>query len=332
MASIDYDEDLETNPFFVAIRRDYPDLFQQSLSEGFLIAVPRRGSVVAGSMNFDRDDILRHILVANDDFDLTRFHTLDGVAVVVVSDGDTVKVICDESDSDVAAMQSRLNCDETVTSVPQNRDDNMTKPQHNGINFTTKPPQNGNETVTSVPQNRDDITAKLPQNGDKSATQSLLNHNNSATLKQQNRDAITTKLQQNGDKSVTQSLLNREKTASQSRHSRYNVTTKLLFSETFYDDDMNKLQLWCVAQPFSQIRLEKTSHQQHQQQVDDPLKTPSSLLVDSTSVIDCVDFLRKFVGGQSLLTKIQELARDFQRAIRSSSPSNRLIYPDSSSF
>jgi hypothetical protein len=288
MASIDYDEDLETNPFFVAIRRDFPDLFQQSLSEGFLIAVPRRGSVVAGSTTFDRDVVLRHILVANDDFDLTRFHTLDGVAVVVVSDGDTVKVICDESHSDVT-INSRLNCDETVTSVPQNRDDIMTKPQQNS--------------------------------------------DNDVTLKQQNRDDITTKPQQNGDKSARQSLLNDDKTASQSRHSHYNVTTKLLFSETFYDDDMNKLQLWCVAQPFSQIRLEKTTHQQqHQQQVDDPLKTPSSLLVDSTSVIDCVDFLRKFVGGQSLLTKIQELARDFQRAVRSSSPSNRLIYADSSFY
>jgi hypothetical protein len=282
MASIDYDEDLETNPFFVAIRRDYPDLFQQSLSEGFLIAVPRRGSVVAGSTTFDRDVVLRHILVANDDFDLTRFHTLDGVAVVVVSDGDTVKVICDESQPDDSAMQSRLNCDETLKSVPQNRDDIMTKPQQNS--------------------------------------------DNNVTLKQQNRDAITTKPEQNGDKSARQSLLNQDKTP----HSHNNITTKLLFSETFYDDDMNKLQLWCVAQPFSQIRLEKTSHQQHQQQVDDPLKTPSSLLVDSTSVIDCVDFLRKFVGGQSLLTKIQELARDFQRAIRSSSPSNRLIYADPS--
>jgi hypothetical protein len=238
---------------------------------------------------FDRDVVLRHILVANDDFDLTRFHTLDGVAVVVVSDGDTVKVICDESQPDDSAMQSRLNCDETLKSVPQNRDDIMTKPQQNS--------------------------------------------DNNVTLKQQNRDAITTKPQQNGDKSSRQSLLNHDKTASQSRHSHNNITTKLLFSETFYDDDMNKLQLWCVAQPFSQIRLEKTSQQQqHQQRVDDPLKTPSSLLVDSTSVIDCVDFLRKFVGGQSLLTKIQELARDFQRAIRSSSPSNRLIYPDSSSF
>ena len=288
MASIDYDEDLETNPFFVAIRRDFPDLFQQSLSEGFLIAVPRRGSVVAGSTTFDRDVVLRHILVANDDFDLTRFHTLDGVAVVVVSDGDTVKVICDESQPDDAAMQSRLNCDETVTSVPQNRDDIMTKPQQNS--------------------------------------------DNNVTLKQQNRDAITTKPEQNGDKSARQSLLNHDKTASQSRHSHNSITTKLLFSETFYDDDMNKLQLWCVAQPFSQIRLEKTSHQQHQQQVDDPLKTPSSLLVDSTSVIDCVDFLRKFVGGQSLLTKIQELARDFQRAVRSSSPSHRLIYANPSFY
>jgi hypothetical protein len=174
-----------------------------------------------------------------------------------------------------------------------------------------------------VPQNRDDIMTKPQQNSD-----------NNVTLKQQNRDAITTKPQQNGDKSSRQSLLNHDKTASQSRHSHNNITTKLLFSETFYDDDMNKLQLWCVAHPFSQIRLEKTSHQQqqHQQQVDDPLKTPSSLLVDSTSVIDCVDFLRKYVGGQSLLTKIQELARDFQRAVRSSSPSNRLTYADSSFY
>jgi hypothetical protein len=197
MASPDYDEDLETNPFFVAVRRDFPDLFQQCLAEGLILAVPRRGSV-AGIETFDRDAILRHVLVTSDDFSLTRFHSLDGAVEVITGGvGDVVRVVNVGEDCDTAKN------DET--------------------------------------------------------------------------------------------------------------STKLLFTETFYNDDMNKLQLWCLADPLVAIWPRKvTDHPA------DPLDNPSSLLPDSASVKECIDFLSQYVGGRPLLIKIQLLAKDFEKTVKSS--------------
>jgi hypothetical protein len=88
MANSDYDEDLEQNPFFVAVRRNYPDLFQQCISDGHILAVPRRGAV-AGIESVERDAAFRHVIVASDDFSETsRLVTLDSVAEVVVDGGD----------------------------------------------------------------------------------------------------------------------------------------------------------------------------------------------------------------------------------------------------
>ena len=297
MASCDYDEDLESYPFFVSIRRDFPDLFQQSLKEGFVLAIPRRGSVDGlttferqpATFNghvtsfegheehlttFDRDVVLRHVLVANDDFDLSRFYTLDGVAVVVVAEGDVVKVFCDERRSDDFASQLRSNDDESASRLRPSQDERQS----------------------------DDDASQTRFKGDENASQSTLKENKSQC-----------------DKSATQSQSKEDKSASQFGQDPETVTTKLLFSETFYDEDMNKLQLWCVADPLMKICREKTS------KFEDPLQTASTLLIDSTSVNDCVDFLRKFVGGQSLLIRIQELSREFQRAVRSASPSYRFI-------
>ena len=91
MATSDYDEELENNPFFVSIRRDFSDLFQQSLSEGYVLAIPRRG-FFDGITTFERDEVTRHILVASDDFVLSRFQTADGMADVAV-DGESIKVL-----------------------------------------------------------------------------------------------------------------------------------------------------------------------------------------------------------------------------------------------
>lgn len=203
MANADYDEDLETNPFFVHIRRDFPDLFQQCLAEGHILAVPRRGSI-AGIDTFDRDNILRHILVVSEDFSLTRFYTFNGDAEVITGGvGDAVKVV--QSDAVDAA--------------------------------------------------RDAVDAKS--------------------------DAVE------------------------------EMTTKLLFTETFYDDDMNKLQLWCVADPFFKISRQNLIE-------NDSLNNPALLLDDPASVKESIDFLVKFVGGKQLLEKIQQLGRDFEKSVRSS--------------
>lgn len=198
MSNADYDEDLETNPFFVFVRRDLPELFQQCLAEGLILAVPRRGSI-AGIDSFDRDDVLRHILVVSEDFSLTRFYTFNGEAEVITGGvGDVVRVVkVDTAD----AVDGKSDAGE--------------------------------------------------------------------------------------------------------------ISTKLLFTETFYDDDMNKLQLWCVSDPFFKIlRKNLTDH--------DPLNSPTVLLDDPSSVKECVDFLSKFVGGRHLLGRIQQLGRDFEKSVRTS--------------
>ena len=77
---------------------------------------------------------------------------------------------------------------------------------------------------------------------------------------------------------------------------------RILFTETYYDEDMNKLQLWCVADPFMKFsRSEKNPNS------DDPIKNPSALLLDPATVNECADFLRKFVGGQPLVLCLHKL-------------------------
>ena len=209
MASADYDEDLETNPFFVFFRRDFPDLFRQCLAEGLILAIPRRGSV-AGIDSFDRDEFLRHILVVSEDFSLTRFYTFSGDAEVIAGGvGDVVKVV--KSDAAV----------------------------------------------------NDVVDAK------------------SDTVDVKSYDAVD------------------------------DISTKLLFTETFYDDDMNKLQLWCVSDPFFKISSQNLTDR-------DPLNNPSVMLTDPASVKECVDFLTKFVGGRQLVSRIQQLGKDFEKSVRSS--------------
>ena len=201
MSGADYDEDLETNPFFVAVRENFPDLFQQCLAEGLVVAVPRRGSI-AGVNDFTRDQVLRHVLVVSEDFSLTRFHSLDGIVEVIAGGvGEVVRVVSVGDDDDVDA---------------------------------------------------------------------------------ENDAAVET-------------------------------STRLLFTETFYDDDMNKLQLWCVADPLVKISRLKSSPRPD---LIDPAENPSTLLTDPTSVKECVDFLVQFVGGQPLLAKIQALAKHFETEAR----------------
>ena len=99
MASKDYDEDLETNPFFISIRRDFSDLFQQSLSDGYVVAVPRRGSLCELE-TFSRDEVIRHVLISSQDFSLSRFHSADGTAQVIL-EGEELKVAAvDDSDTE----------------------------------------------------------------------------------------------------------------------------------------------------------------------------------------------------------------------------------------
>ena len=100
MASKDYDEDLETNPFFIAIRRDFADLFQQSLSDGYVVAIPRRGSLCELE-TFSRDEVIRHILISSQDFSLSRFHSADGTAQVILEGEEELKVAAvDDSETE----------------------------------------------------------------------------------------------------------------------------------------------------------------------------------------------------------------------------------------
>jgi hypothetical protein len=104
MACKDYDEDLATNPFFISIRRDFSDLFQQSLSEGFVVIVPRRGSLCKLE-TFSREEVIRHVLISSQDFSLSRFHSVDGLTEVIL-EGEDLKV-ASKDDSETEEIISR---------------------------------------------------------------------------------------------------------------------------------------------------------------------------------------------------------------------------------
>lgn len=180
----DYDEDLELNPLFVCLRSDHPEVFERAKAEGFLVALPRRVCLL-GIESFEKRHILRHLLIANEDIVLTRYHTADGLSV--------------------ALKGHNLEVAETDTTRA--------------------------------------------------------------------------------------------------------INTRILFTETYYDDDMQKVQLCCLESPLGLIQeVEETNDVVDHGQGHEP-----GLITVSASVSESTDFLKKFVGGSQLLRKIDRFVRDFER-------------------
>ena len=60
-----YDEDLNENSFFQMLRTDYNDLFLKAILEGWVICVPRSGSLPKYTLT--HEDFFSHILIPSDE-------------------------------------------------------------------------------------------------------------------------------------------------------------------------------------------------------------------------------------------------------------------------
>lgn len=69
-----YDEDLDDNIFFQMMKNEYSELFHKATLEGWLICVPRAGSMPKYSLTYN--DFFSHILIPSDELPETHFRTL----------------------------------------------------------------------------------------------------------------------------------------------------------------------------------------------------------------------------------------------------------------
>jgi hypothetical protein len=69
-----YDEDLNENQFFQVLQSEQPELFQQATLEGWVICVPRAGSLPKYTLT--DEDFYNHILIPSDELPESHFRTL----------------------------------------------------------------------------------------------------------------------------------------------------------------------------------------------------------------------------------------------------------------
>lgn len=70
-----YDEDLDENMFFQLLKNEYSELFHKATLEGWIICVPRAGSMPKYSLTYN--DFFSHILIPSDELPETHFRTLN---------------------------------------------------------------------------------------------------------------------------------------------------------------------------------------------------------------------------------------------------------------
>lgn len=87
-----YDEDLNENSFFQILQSEQPELFQQATLEGWVICVPRAGSLPKYTLT--HEDFFNHILIPSDELPESHFRTLNDKEVRVCN-----RVISVENDS-----------------------------------------------------------------------------------------------------------------------------------------------------------------------------------------------------------------------------------------
>lgn len=60
-----YDENLSENVFFKTLQQEYQPIYERSISEGWIICVPRLGSFTKATLT--EEDFLGHILIPDDE-------------------------------------------------------------------------------------------------------------------------------------------------------------------------------------------------------------------------------------------------------------------------
>lgn len=76
-----YDEDLDENSFFQVLKADHNDLFRKAVLEGWIICVPRSGSLPKYTLT--HEDFFSHILIPSDELPQSHFQTLNKKQVKV---------------------------------------------------------------------------------------------------------------------------------------------------------------------------------------------------------------------------------------------------------
>ncbi|XP_015588610.1 ankyrin repeat domain-containing protein 27 [Cephus cinctus] len=71
-----YDEDLSENTFLQELQQEHALIFQRAINEGWIVCVPRRGSIPKGALV--KDDILSHVLIPGKEQPVSYFHSLSG--------------------------------------------------------------------------------------------------------------------------------------------------------------------------------------------------------------------------------------------------------------
>lgn len=84
-----YDEDLAENPFFQLLQNEHYEVFHRATSEGWIICVPRAGSVPKYALT--HEDIFGHILIPSDELPESHFRTLNDKEVRISNRGVTVE-------------------------------------------------------------------------------------------------------------------------------------------------------------------------------------------------------------------------------------------------
>ena len=76
-----YDEDLNENTFFQILRKEHNELYEKASTEGWVICVPRSGSLP--KYDLTDEDFLSHILIPSDELPETHFRSLNGKEIKI---------------------------------------------------------------------------------------------------------------------------------------------------------------------------------------------------------------------------------------------------------
>ncbi|CAK1547092.1 unnamed protein product [Leptosia nina] len=78
-----YDEIISDNPFFVAFKSEYMEIFQHCIAQSWIVCVPRVGSL--NTRVFAIEDFCAHVLVPSDELPETHYSTLTEKQVTVAN-------------------------------------------------------------------------------------------------------------------------------------------------------------------------------------------------------------------------------------------------------
>ncbi|XP_075231527.1 ankyrin repeat domain-containing protein 27-like [Lycorma delicatula] len=101
-----YDEDLNDNIFFQILQSDHYELFNKAIHDGWIICVPRAGSLPKYALA--QEDLFSHILIPSDELPETHFRTLNDREVKICN-----RVVTVEPNDNSAPFSTHVLFEET---------------------------------------------------------------------------------------------------------------------------------------------------------------------------------------------------------------------------